>query len=144
MEVSHDTNIRMRTNDTNRNKKIIYPELSYLLTGICFDAHNELGRYGREKQYCDLIEKKLQEARITYEREYTVKGTGNIIDFLIEDKIVLEIKAKRLILKEDYYQLQRYLQILNKKLGLLVNFRNRYLKPLRIIKIDTDAKNKFV
>lgn len=49
-----------------------------------------------------------------------------------------------MILRDDYYQLQRYLQSTQKKLGLLVNFRYRYLKPLRIVKIDTDMRTKFV
>jgi len=40
-------------------------------------------------------------------------------------------------LKTDYYQTQRYLHALNKNLALLINFRNRYLKPIRVIKIGT-------
>lgn len=44
----------MHTNDTN--EKLIYPELSYLITGICFEAHNEKGRFARERQYADLLE----------------------------------------------------------------------------------------
>ena len=135
----------MNTNYTNEEKsKLIHPELSYTLTGICFDVHNKLGRFSREKQYCDLIEKELTKENVPYLREYRIENTGNIVDFLIEDKIVLEIKAKTLILKDDFHQTQRYLQSLNKKLGLLVNFRNRYLKPIRIVRIDTDKRNKFV
>lgn len=134
----------MDTNNTNTNGKLIYPELSYLITGICFSVHNQLGRFAREKQYSDLIEDKLKELKIPYEREFQIKKTGNIVDFWVDSKIILEIKAKRFILKEDYYQLQRYLQMLNKKLGLLVNFRNRYLKPIRIIRIDTDTRHKFL
>ena len=132
----------MHTNDTNG--KLIYPKLSYIITGICFGVHNELGRYAREKQYADFIEKKLKETNIPYKREFNVKTTGNIIDFLIDDKIILELKAKRFITREDYYQMQRYLQTLNVKLGMLANFRHRYLKPVRIIRLDTDAKNKFI
>ena len=128
----------------NTNKKIIYPELSYLITGICFNTHNELNRFSREKQYGDLIEKKLKEIKIPYKRELSISESGNIVDFLIDNKIIIELKAKRIITKEDYYQLQRYLQVLNIKLGIIVNFREKYLVPKRVVKIDTDNKNKFV
>ena len=134
----------MHANDTNNANKIIYPELSYVLTGLCFNVHNEVGRYARERQYGDQIEQKIKEVRLPYRRELAVADTGNVVDFLIDDRIILEIKAKRIISKEDYFQLQRYLQVLNVKLGLLINFRDKYLKPLRVIKIDTSARNKFV
>ena len=105
----------MHANDTNRKmRKIIYPELSYALTGICFNVHNELGRYEREKQYGDLLEEKLKEVKIPYKREFRIEKTGNTVDFLVDDKIIVELKAKPLILKEDYYQTQRYLQATNK------------------------------
>ncbi|MDO8574283.1 MAG: GxxExxY protein [bacterium] len=133
----------MDTNYTNK-RKIIYPELSYLVNGICFDTHNAIGRFAREKQYCDLLESKFKEAKVPYLREYRVEKTGNIVDFLIDDKIILEVKSKRLILKEDFYQAQRYLQATGKKLAFLVNFRNRYLKPIRVVRIDTDIRAKFV
>ena len=85
----------------------------------------------------------FKESKMNFVREYRFGESVNIIDFLIEDKIVLEIKAKPLILKEDFVQTQRYLQSLNKQLGLIVNFRNRYLKPVRIVRIDTDVKKRF-
>ncbi len=127
-----------------KDTKLIYPELSYCATGICFATQNQLGRFAREKQYCDLIEEKLKESKINYERECTIGKTGNRVDFLIEGKIILEIKTKPFLLKEDYYQLQRYLQITDKKLGLLVNFRSRFLKPARVVRIETDTRKKFV
>ena len=115
-----------------------------LLRVFVFDVHNELGRYAREKQYADLLEAKLKQATIPYKRELRVGQTGNIVDFVIENKIILKLKAKGLILKDDYYQVQRYLQILKIKLGLIVNFANRYLKPIRVVRIDTDARRKFL
>ncbi len=130
----------MHANDTN---KIIHRELSYQITGVLFSVHNRLGRFGRERQYGDAIESGLREAGVAYTREQsisvaTVKNTRtNQADFIIDDKIILEIKAKPLITKEDYVQVQRYLQASKHKLGLLVNFRNKYLKPIRIIRFNS-------
>lgn len=120
--------------------ELVYPELSYEITGILFDVHNELGRYCNEKQYADLIEKKLKEQKISYEREkilpVSFEGENinrNRIDFIIENKIILELKCKRMIEKSDFYQMMRYLTACNKKLGLLVNLRAKYLQPKRIL-----------
>lgn len=120
--------------------KLIYPDLSYKINGILFAVHNELGRFRNEKQYADAVENYLKKFNIKYEREKILppsfdeelKGR-NKIDFLIDDKIILEIKAKRNLQKEDYYQTKRYLVTLNKKLAMVVNFRDKYLRPKRIL-----------
>ena len=120
--------------------KLIYPELSYKITGFLFTIHNELGRFCNEQQYGDAVENYLKKFKINYKRELIlppsfedeVKGR-NRIDFLIDDKIILEVKAKRLLTREDYYQAKRYLTSFNKRLGLLVNFRDKYIKPRRIL-----------
>jgi len=127
-----------------KGDNLFYGDLSYQLTGILFNVHNELGRYSREKQYGDLLEKYLKLENIKYNRELRIGETGNVADFLVDDKIIIELKAKPVILKDDYYQVQRYLQSLNKKLGILVNFRNKYIKPIRIIKIETDNQKKYL
>ncbi len=125
--------------DTNKkiNKKVIYPKLSYVITGILFEAQNELGNFSREKQYGDLIETKLKEKGILYKRELPISNTGNILDFVIEDKIVIELKAAKSLTRENYRQIQNYLQSTGYKLGMLVNFRSKYLKPERVIRIDS-------
>lgn len=123
---------------TNKvSDKVLYPELSYLLTGILFSVHNELGPYAREKQFGDLIEKKLKESKILYKREMSISNSGNVVDFVIDDKIILELKATREITREYYRQIQNYLQQTKLDLGLLVNFRQKYLKPSRIIRIHS-------
>lgn len=130
-----DTNLLIPTNGKEKTE-LLYPELSYKITGLCFAVHNELGQFAREKQYGDLLEKKLAEAGLKFKREQSVGDSGNIFDFVIEESIVLELKAKRLLLTSDFRQIQHYLQMSRIKLGLLVNFRNKYLKPARIIRIE--------
>ena len=117
-----------------KRNKLIHGNLTYLINGICFETHNELGRFSKEKQYSNYLEKRFKEEDLKYRREFSISDSGNIVDFIIDDKIILEIKAKRLITKADYYQVQRYLQITGLKLGLLVNFRSKYLKPKRILR----------
>ncbi|MBI2436433.1 MAG: GxxExxY protein [Candidatus Magasanikbacteria bacterium] len=126
------------------NAKLIYPELSYDITGVLFEVHNTIGRYGREKQYGDLIERLFHDRDICYRREFFIGDTGNIVDFFVENKIVLELKRKKIITKEDYYQVQRYLQIMDLKLGLLVNFQEEFLKPKRVVRIENNVPSKFL
>ena len=120
-----------------RNTNLVYPELSYKITGILFETHNQLGRYCREKQYQDTIEEILKTKNICFEREKRTsvleKDFSNIADFIVENKIIIECKAKPFITKQDYYQLLRYLKASNMRLGMLVNFRNRYLRPKSIV-----------
>ena len=130
----------MATNNTNKKHtvsvKVIYPELSYQIVGILFNAHKELGMYAREKQYGDYIEKALKENGVICEREFDIGGSGNIVDFLIENKIVLELKTVKEMPQDNFRQIQNYLQQTKKRLGILVNFRESHLQPKRIIRID--------
>ncbi len=134
-----DSNIRMNTNQRiiKQNIDVLYPELSYRINGACFNVHNKLSRFCREKQYGDELESELNKSGIRFSREARIsqeeKFTGNIADFIVEDCIILELKAKNVISKDDYYQLKRYLISKNMKLGLIVNFRDTYLKPKRIL-----------
>ena len=118
-------------------------ELSYQITGLLFDVHNKLGRFGREKQYGDFFEKLLLESRLIYRREVPVPNINidnnltNIADFIINEQIIIELKTKPVITKEDYYQLNRYLEASGYNLGMIVNFRNKYLKPIRVIRANS-------
>ena len=129
----------MHPNDTNNMKRIIHKELSYKITGLCFQAHKKLGRFCREKQYADKLEELFKQAGISYKREvdlgdlFPESPKGNRADFLIENKILLDAKAKKFITKDDYNQMQRYLRAADFDLGLVVNFRNTYLKPKRVL-----------
>ena len=120
--------------------KVIYPELSYLLTGIFFKAQDALGRFARERQYGDFTEERLKSLAIPYEREKTIPVEvdgklikSNRVDFVIDNKIILEFKSLPFITKAEYDQIQRYLRISSYKLGMIVNFRAKYLKPKRVV-----------
>ncbi|MDP3996664.1 MAG: GxxExxY protein [bacterium] len=120
-------------------EKIIHKELSYRITGILFRTHRELGRMCRERQYGDLLETLLKESKLEYEREKALpmekldRQNTNVVDFCIDNKILLDLKAKPFVTKEDFYQMRRYLEAAGYNLGLIVNFRNTYLKPIRVI-----------
>jgi GxxExxY protein len=121
---------------TNPNGKIIEKELSYKLVGLFYKTQDALGRFAKERQYGDFLEKILKENNIKFKREQLIPlndKNSNFIDFLIEDKILVELKAKPWITKEDYYQTKRYLEFSNLELGLIVNFREKLLHPKRIL-----------
>lgn len=119
---------------------VLHPELSYKLTGLFFRVHNELGRFRNEKQYADALENGLNLNNLEHKREKPLPKSfdgeaenRNIPDFVIDDKIIVDIKAKRIITKEDYFQMKRYLASSGKNLGIIVNFRQKFLTPKRII-----------
>lgn len=126
--------------ENNKETKLIFPELSYKLNGLCFKIHNKLGRYRNEKQYADALENMLKENKIEYLREKSLSPSfdgehsrRNVPDFIIVNKILIDLKAKRSVAKEDYFQMKRYLASGNKKLGIIVNFRQKYLNPKRVL-----------
>jgi len=104
----------MSANNTNKKSHIIYADLCYKLYGIFFKIHNQLGRFCREKDYAAAFESELNKNSISFKKESIVEANYenksiNVgrCDFLIEDKIIIELKAKPFILKVDYYQLLR-------------------------------------
>jgi GxxExxY protein len=120
--------------------KIIYPELSYQINGILFKVRKQLGIYCSEKQYCDAIEAELKLANLEYEREKILdasfpdeKPGRNRIDFKVGNKIILEVKAKSFVTKDDYFQTQRYLGATGLKLAILANMRRYAVNPKRIL-----------
>ncbi len=127
----------MATNNTN---KLIHPELSYVLMGILFEIHNKLGTKYQEKHYQKAVEIKLKELKIPYQREAKVNIEFNgeelgefFIDFIIDDKIILELKRIWKITADDIKQALRYLKATNLKLGIIVNFRHQRLESRRVL-----------
>lgn len=84
-----------------KEEKIIYKDISYKIVGLCFEVHDKLGRFCKEKQYCDLLEILFKRNNIEYKREKDLglllgeeKVGGNKVDFIIDNKILLDAKAK--------------------------------------------------
>lgn len=129
----------------NANGKLIYPELSYEIVGILYKVQNELGNKYQEKYYQRAIEIELKNRNIKYERELQVDLLYNdnrigkyFLDFLIEEKIILEIKATDKLKMADFKQISAYLKSKKIKLGIIANFRTEKLSYKRIINPDTD------
>lgn len=120
--------------------KLIHQELTYTIRGILYTTHNYLGSYRNEKQYGDAIEQGCKVKELSYEREKILpisfvgeKTRRNILDFVIEDSVVLELKVVRDLTRNDYHQCLRYLTSSSYKLCLLVNFRPQSLQIKRIL-----------
>ncbi len=98
---------------------LIYKQESYKIIGKCFDAHNNLGAGFLEIVYKDALEYEFKKSNIPFEREkeYTVNYDGIILphkfyaDFVIFDKIILEIKAVSEIHPKFIAQAINYLKV---------------------------------
>ena len=120
---------------------IIHKEESYQIIGICMEVHNNLGVGFSEIVYKDALELEFKNAKIEYsrEKEYTVNYKGIILshkfyaDFVIFDKIILEVKGKNKIADEDIAQCINYLKVSENNLALLVNFGEPKLNYKRIV-----------
>ena len=110
------------------------------IIGVCYEVHNELGPGFPEKVYQTSLEVLLEKEGIKFhtERQYDVLFKGERVgnfkaDFLIEDKVILEIKSVAGKMPKVFEaQLTSYLKAANLKAGLLVNFGDVSCKVRRI------------
>ena len=121
---------------------LIYPELSYKIIGILFDVYNQLGYGYQEKYYEKAVATSLKLARLNYKEQFLVplkfKGEkiGNyFLYFLVDDKIVLELKRGERVAKSNIDQIYAYLKAMNLKLGILAQFTPSGIKFRRILNI---------
>ncbi len=119
--------------------ELIYKELSYVINGLAYKIDNQIGYGQEEKIYADAFEELLKRENIAYEREkyYPVKIDEKIIarkfvDFIIDGKIVVEIKRGENLYKQACDQVFKYLKINNLKLGLVIRFTKNGVRIKRI------------
>lgn len=121
--------------------KLIYKEESYEIIGKCMEVHKNLGSGFLEIVYKDALEYEFINAEIPYEREkeYIVNYKGKLLphkfyaDFVVFDKIILEVKGISGISDEHIAQTINYLKVSGNKLGMIVNFGELSLKYKRIV-----------
>lgn len=127
--------------DQNADQRgLVYENLTYKIRGILFNVYNKLGPAHKENIYGNALEEEFKKNNIPYEREKTIdiiydnKKIGIYKpDFIIDNKIILEIKALTSIGKLEEKQMWRYLKGSNYRLALLVNFGTEKLDIKRII-----------
>jgi len=127
----------------------IQDDLTYKIIGCAIEVHNTLGNGFQEVIYQRCLAIELQKANISFQREleqalfYKEISVGTRrVDFVIEEKIILELKA--VIQLEDVHlaQAKNYLTAYNFDIGLLINFGSKSLEYKRIFRTEKRAALK--
>ena len=106
------------------------------------DVHNHLGKGFSEIVYKDALEYEFKKQNIPFqrEREFAVNYKEIILphkfyaDFVVWDKIILEVKNVSQLNSNHLEQTLNYLSVSKSKLGILVNFRERQLEYKRVLR----------
>src|SRR3989344_1492828 len=120
---------------------LVEKELSYKIIGALFDVYNNLGGGYQEKYYQKAIAKELKTRGFKFQEQVSMplfyKGDSigrYFLDFLVEDKVILEVKVSNKFYTRDIKQVLAYLKVGNVSLGILVNFNRNNLQFKRILK----------
>ncbi len=122
------------------DSKVIYPELGYQIYGILFKVFKELQSGYKEKHVQRAVAIALSKTGFKFKEQvkFIIEFGGKIIgcyflDFIIEEKIVLEIKVAERFYQKDYDQVKDYLFKSGLKLGLLARFGRNGVVIRRIL-----------
>jgi GxxExxY protein len=115
-------------------EKFLYKDLSYKIVGCFYDVYNELGPAHKEQVYQEALKVSFSEKGINFKPNKRLKIVfrGKEVgvyepDFIIEDKIIIEIKSVLNMPKVFEKQLYYYLRGTDYIVGYLVNFGNENL-----------------
>ena len=122
------------------SKDIIFPELSYQIIGASFSVFNETGYGLPEKAYQKAFAEELGVRRLHVEREVHIplhyKGKDLVryfADFIVERKIIVELKVVNKLNYSNAKQVLTYLQSSGMKLGILIYFTSEGVKYRRVL-----------
>ena len=109
--------------------KLLYKDLTYAIIGAGMEVHQVLGPGFLESVYEQALAHEFTLRGIAYERQAKLTVTYKEIvagefraDFLVEDKVVVELKASKTLTEVDEAQLLNYLKGTGFRIGLLLNF----------------------
>ena len=111
-------------------------EISRLVVGSAIEVHKELGGPGLlESIYEEALCRELVACGLRVQRQFVVDveykgqalGKRLILDLLVGNKVVVEVKSVEKHNPLYEAQLLTYLRVSNRKLGLLINFGERYV-----------------
>jgi GxxExxY protein len=121
---------------------LLYEELSYQIRGAAIEIRKQFGCGHKEVLYQRAFAEELDLRKIKYDREKPIKihspKTTKVIasyqpDFIIEDKIIVELKVLEQMPKRMIDQLYSYLRNSIYELGFLINFSSRGADIKRVI-----------
>ena len=121
---------------------LIYPELSFKIVGCAFDVFNSIGFGHLEKIYQKALSLAFLKEKINFEEqvkreiiyEGKLLGFGKL-DFLVENKIVVEIKRGNYFNPADFEKVKKYLDAKNLQLGILIRFTPDKVLFKRVVNI---------
>lgn len=125
-------------------------ELSHQVIGLCIEVHRELGPGLLESAYEEALAYELTKAGLVFERQRDVplhyKGIelscDYRLDFVVERRLILELKAVAELLPIHQAQLLTYLKLERLQLGLLINFNVPILKDgIRRVILDISVQS---
>ena len=110
-------------------EKYPHKELTEKIIKAAFAVHNRLGHSFLEKIYENALAKELQHMGIKAEQQKTLRVNyggepiGDFaVDILVEDKVIVELKAVNTLEKSFEEKLLHYLKVSGIEVGLLINF----------------------
>ena len=111
-------------------------EIVYKVRGAIFEVHKTLGHGLLEEAYQKCLERELVlrglEIKPQFKQHLVYKGVevkdAYVIDILVEDCVVIELKSVEKLLPIHFKQLLNYLHLGKMKTGILVNFNTEFIE----------------
>ena len=136
----------MKPQDSTRltqitDEKWLYKDLTQEIIGAAMEVHRELGCGFLEYVYEEALCYELKLRKISFEREKDLDIYYKTLliskkyraDLIVENKVIVEIKATQGLTEVDEAQLLNYLKATKLRIGILLNFGNKSLEIKRRI-----------